>query len=122
MDIIPHGDERALWIKDLDAVRLAVHDIDLLVGVNGDVVWPDELAGINAWSPPGKFVLAGPRIHVDPRIAIAIGHVDVAGARPDRGRRWPVERFTAPLCRWGVTFADFQELIAARGELLDCMN
>src|SRR6266704_3324441 len=122
MDIIPHGDEGALRIKELDAVSLAVHDIDLLVLVNGDIVRPDELAGINARAPPGKFVLACTRIHVDTGVAIAIGHVDVARARPDSGRRWPVERFAAPLVSRGVTFADFQHLVAVRGKLLDRMN
>jgi hypothetical protein len=84
MDIIPHGDEGALRIKDLDAVRLAVHDIDLVVVVNGDIVRPDELAGINTRASPGKFVRACPRIHVDPGVAIAIRHVHFASARSDR--------------------------------------
>ena len=80
---------------------------EAVVLVNGDIVRTDELARINARATPGKFVLARPRIHVDARVAIAVGHVHIASAWPDRRRRGPVERVATPFFRGRVAGADF---------------
>jgi hypothetical protein len=48
MDIVPHGDEFAIGVKYLDAMRLSVSDVNIVVLVNDHVMRSDELARVDA--------------------------------------------------------------------------
>src|SRR5688572_24868059 len=58
VNIVPHRDVGALWVKELDAVTFSVDHIDGVVTVHCDVVWTDKLPGVDAGTPPGALVLA----------------------------------------------------------------
>ena len=52
MDIIPHRHELAVGIEYLDAMRLAIGDVDVLIAIDHHVMRPNELAGIDARFTP----------------------------------------------------------------------
>ena len=88
VDVVPHGDEPARGVEDLDAVGLPVGHVDALVRADDDVVGADELAGVDAGAAPGQLVLALGREDVDCGVAIAVGDVELAGPGHDGGGRW----------------------------------
>ena len=119
VDVVPHFQEVAVGVKELDAVALPVNDINPLVLVEGDVVGSDELAGVNAGFAPGELVLPLRAVHVDAGVAVAVGDVDVAVAGSDGGGGGAVEGLAAPAGGGMVFFADFHQLFAGDAELLD---
>ena len=122
MDVVPHRDKAALRIEQLDAVRFPIHDIDGIVGVDGNIVWPNELASVNAWTAPGEFVGPGPRIDMNPGVAIAVGDLDVPIGGHDGCRGRPVKRGAAPLGRRMIARANLHHLLALGRELLNGMD
>src|SRR6266446_844775 len=122
MDVVPHSDKVALRIEQLDAVRFPIHYIDGIVGIDGNIVWPNELARVNAGTAPGAFVGPGPRINMNPGVAIAVGDVDVPIAVHDGCRGRPVKRGAAPLgCRL-IARANLHHPLARGRELLNGMD
>src|SRR5580692_5665581 len=74
----------AVAVEHLDAMVLAVGDIDPAVGVGDDVVDDVELAGIGAGFTPTFNQLAVGRVLMHASIAVAVGDVDLA-LRRQRG-------------------------------------
>ena len=72
VDVVPHGDEIASGVEDLNPVGFSVNHVDPIVAVNGNVVGSYELAWVYARTTPGELVLTGPGVYVDARIAVAI--------------------------------------------------
>ena len=79
IDIVPHGEEFAFGVEDLDAVVFTVGDIHPILSVGRNVMWDKELPWPNAWLAPGEEQAAIRRVFMHPRIVIAVGHVDVVG-------------------------------------------
>src|SRR6516162_233427 len=71
----------AVAVEHLDAVVLAVGDIDPAIRVTADVVRDVELAGIGAGFAPRHQELAVRRVFVDAGIAIAVGDIDLLPRR-----------------------------------------
>ena len=78
MDIVPHCDELSVGVEDLNAMGLAVGNVDLVVRVYDHVVGPHELAGVDSRLPPREHVLAISRILVHTRVAVSVADEDVA--------------------------------------------
>ena len=72
VDVVPHCDEIALGVKDLDPMGFSVNHVDPIVAVDGNVVGSYELAWVYAWTTPGELVLTGPGVYVDARISVAV--------------------------------------------------
>src|SRR5919198_3292617 len=77
MDVVPHGDELAVGIEHLDAMGLAVGDVDAIVLVDDDVMRADELAGVDARFAPRQDMLTIGGELVDAAVAVAIGDVQM---------------------------------------------
>ena len=114
VQIIPLRLVLAVAVEHLDAVVLAVGDIDPAVGVGDDVVDDVELAGIGARLAPGLYQLAVGRVFVHAGIAVAVRHVDLA-LRRQRGVGAAVERLAAHEGRGLVGNADGQQHLAVGG-------
>jgi hypothetical protein len=82
--IVPLGIVSFVSIKDLDAVILTIRDINLTISVATNVVWQVELPRIAAGFAPGKQQFTIWRVFVNPCVAIAIGHIDIAIGRQSR--------------------------------------
>jgi hypothetical protein len=54
INIIPHSEEFAFGVEDLDAVVLTVGDIHPILRVGRNVMWDKELPWPNAWLAPGE--------------------------------------------------------------------
>ena len=52
MDVIPHRHELAVGVEHLDAMRLTIGDVDVVIAIDHHVMRPDELAGVDARFPP----------------------------------------------------------------------
>ena len=53
--VVPHGDEVAFGVENLNSVGFPVHHVDLVIGVDGDIVGPDELAGVDSGAAPREL-------------------------------------------------------------------
>jgi hypothetical protein len=84
----------AVAIKDLDAVVLAVGDVDPAVGVAADVVRKVELAGVDARFAPGEERARVRRVFVDPRIPVSVRDIEIVLGR-NGGVRAAVKRLPA---------------------------
>ncbi len=111
MQVIPLRLVFAVAVEHLDAVVLAVGDIDETVGVGCDVVDDVELAGIGARFAPGLDQSAVGREFVDAGIAVTVRDVDFALGR-ERGVGAAVERLAAHEGRRLVRDADRQQHFA----------
>ena len=84
----------AYTLEDLDAVVLAVGDVDPAVGVAGDVVRQAELAFADTGRAPREEMCPVGRVLVDPRVAVAVGDVDVPSGESavcvQRWNGWPL--------------------------------
>ena len=78
MHVDPLRLELAVAGADLDAVVLAVGDVDPAVGFAADVVGDVELARIGARLAPREEQLAVRRELVHARVAVAVGDVEIA--------------------------------------------
>src|SRR6266511_5251702 len=72
MDVVPHGDELAVGIEHLDAMGLAVGDVDAIVLVDDDIMRPDELARIDAGLAPRQDEPALGSEFVEAAVAISV--------------------------------------------------
>src|SRR5262245_61974492 len=72
MNVVPHGDELAVGVEDLDAMGLSVGDIDVIVAVDDDIVRPDELAGVDTRLAPRQDESARWGAVVDAAVAVAV--------------------------------------------------
>src|SRR6516162_8116881 len=72
MQIVPLGLELAVAVEHLDAVVLAVGNVDPTVGVAADVVRNVELAGVGPRLAPRHQQLAVRGVFVNPRVAVAV--------------------------------------------------
>src|SRR5215831_12094939 len=79
MDVVPHGDELAVGVEHLDAMGLAVGDVDAVLAVDDHVVGANELAGIDAGLAPREDVAAVGGELVDAAVAVAVRDVEVPG-------------------------------------------
>ena len=91
VEVTPGLDEPAVPVEQLDPVVLAVRHQHPVRPVDPDRVRRGELARPGAGPPPGRHVLARGREAVDRRVAVAVGHVDLA-VRRDRHVGRVVER------------------------------
>src|SRR5215468_9309719 len=78
MDIVPHGNELAVWVKDLDAMALPIRDVDVVIFVDNHIVRPDELARIDARRAPGEQVPPLRGEFMDPGVPVAIRDIQMA--------------------------------------------
>lgn len=78
MQVVPLRLVFAVAVEYLDAVVLAVGNIDEAVGVGCNIVDDVELAGIGAGFAPGLQQLAVGRIFVDAGIAVAVRDVNLS--------------------------------------------
>ncbi len=81
MHVIPLGLETTLAVEHLDAVVLAVGNVDPAVLIATDVVDDVELAWLRARFAPREQQPAVRRIFVNPSVAVAVGDVQVAARR-----------------------------------------
>ena len=93
-DVAPGGLEPAVAVEHLHAVVLAVGDVDPAIGIAMDVVRQVEFALADAAFAPGGQVFPVGRVLVDLRVAVAVGHVDLA-LRRQRGVGAAAERLPA---------------------------
>src|SRR5262245_49300347 len=77
MDIVPHGNELAVRVKDLDTMAFPIRDVDVVIFVDDHIVRPDELARINARRAPGEQVPALGGEFMDPGVAVAIRDIQM---------------------------------------------
>ena len=70
-------------------------------------------------SPHENLYPPSAAVHVDARVSVTVGDVDIAVARPNRGGRRTVERLAAPPGGGMVLLADFHQFFAGNAELLD---
>src|SRR5690606_8285544 len=97
----PLGHESALRVEHLDALILAVGDVDLVATVDGDEMDDGERAGPGSGLPPGAQQRAIGCEAMDAAIAIAVRNVDLAVRREgDAGRH--VEGPPVQRRRWHV--------------------
>src|SRR2546426_7232627 len=91
LDVRPLAEILALGAEDLDAIILAVADIDAAVGAHRDAVGEIELAGPGSRDAPGALALPRRREAVDAAVAVPVADVEIAlGADGQVGR--PIER------------------------------
>src|SRR5438128_10747304 len=81
MQVLPLGLELTVSIEHLDAVVLAVSNIDPAIGVTADVVNDVEFAFPGAGLTPRQHKLSVGRVFVDPRIAVPVRDVHIALGR-----------------------------------------
>ena len=79
IDVVPHGEEFAFGVEDLDAVVFAVGDIDPVLDIRRNIVRDIKLTRRDPRLTPGEEQSAIGRVLVYPRVAVAIGDVDVVG-------------------------------------------
>ena len=72
VNVIPHGNEVAFGVEDLDPVGFTVYHVHLIVAVDSDVVRSDELTGVYARFTPGEFVLTLGGVDVDTGVAVTV--------------------------------------------------
>src|SRR5215471_16616160 len=89
VQIVPLCLVLAVAVEHLHAMILPVGHIDPAIGIAGDVVRNIEFAWIRARRTPGEQQLAVRRVFVRSRVAIAVGHIDVA-PRGHRGVSAPM--------------------------------
>ncbi len=77
VEVVPLRLVFAVAVEDLDAVVLAVGDVDPAIRVAADIVDDVELAGIGAGLAPRHNKLAVRRIFMHARIAVAVRDVDL---------------------------------------------
>ena len=116
VQIVPLRLVLAVAVEHLDAVVLAVGDIDPAVGVGADVVHDVELAGVGAGLAPRHQQFAVRRIFVHPGIAVAVGDVDLAFRR-QRGVGAAVERLAAHIGRRLAGHAELEQHLAVRASI-----
>src|SRR6266852_9581979 len=92
--VVPLRLELAVAVEHLDAMVLAVGDVDPPVRVAADVVRDVELARVGAGLTPRAEQRAVRRVLVHARVAIAVGDVEIALWRQRRVRA-PVKRLAA---------------------------
>ncbi len=114
MHVVPLRLVFAVAVEHLDAVVLAVGDIDPAIRVAAHIVGDVELAGIGAGLAPCHQQLAVGRIFVDARIAVAVGDVDLALRRQCRVGA-AVERLAAHIGRGLAGDAEGQQHPALEG-------
>src|SRR5919197_401982 len=119
MDVVPHGDEPAVGIEYLDAMGLAIGDVDAIVFVDDDVMRTDELARVDARFAPRQDMPAIGGEFVDADITVAVGDVQVCGDTRHRHVGGAVKGFALPFgCRL-VGTAQGHQMLAFRGEFLN---
>src|SRR5687768_14494812 len=72
IDVVPHGQELAFVAEDLDALVLAVGDIDAVLGIACDVVRNTKVTWRDAGLTPGEEQATIRGILMHPRVAVAI--------------------------------------------------
>src|SRR5262252_7044831 len=78
VQVVPLRLVLAVAVEHLHAMVLAIGHIHPAVGIAGDVVRDVELARIGAGTAPGEEQPSIRRVFVHARIAIAVGHINVA--------------------------------------------
>ena len=106
-------------LKNLDAVVLAVADVQVAVAVGGDVVDDVELAGVGARSAPRLDQLAVRRVFVDAAVAVPVGDEQAAVRGVDGDVSASVEGITAVQLRRFVRDADGHDDLAVQRALPD---
>src|SRR6266487_278213 len=117
VEIVPLALIPALAVEDLDAVVLAIRDVDEPVAIGDEVVGQVEVSRIGAGLTPRHHVLAVGRGLVHTRVAIAVGDEEVAALRADGHVRGAVEGLAALEGGGLVGVTDGQEMLALRSEL-----
>ncbi len=116
VQIVPLRLVLAVAVEHLDAVVLAIGDIDPAIGVGADVVHDVELARVGAGAAPRHQQFAVGRVFVHPGVAIAVGDVDLAFRR-QCGVGTAVERFAAHIGRRLPGYAELQQHFAVERAL-----
>src|SRR4030095_12186267 len=83
MDVVPHGDKFAVWVKDLDTMAFPIRDVDVVIFVDDHIVRPDKLTRIDARRAPGEQVPPLRGKFMDSTVAIAIWAIQMPRARRD---------------------------------------
>ena len=110
------ADEFSVLIEDLDAVVLAVADVDESFGIDPDGVGEIELGFAGAFFAPGEFEFSFWIGADDPGVAVAVGDEYVAVLRKgDVSGLVEVAR----VCSFDVAFAESEERFAYRAEFND---
>jgi hypothetical protein len=118
VQVVPLRLVPAVAVEHLHAVVLAVGHVDPAVGIAGDVVRDVELARIGAGGAPGEQELAVGRVFVHARIAVAVGHVDVA-LRRHRGVGAAMKRLPAHVGRRLAGDAEGEQHLSVARALAD---
>src|SRR5579864_2914538 len=92
VQIVPLRLPFAVAVENLDAMVLAVGDVNPAVGVTANIVRDVELAGVGAGLAPGREELAARRVFVDAGVAVAVGDVEEVALRRQSGVGAAVER------------------------------
>ena len=112
VEVVPLRLVLAVAVEHLYPVVLSVGDIDPAIGIGADVVHDVELPGVGAGLAPRHQQFPVGRIFVDARIAVAVGHIDVA-VRGQRGMGAAVERLAAHIGRRLAGNAELEQHLAA---------
>src|SRR5947208_10935088 len=121
MQVLPLGLELTVSIEDLDAVVLAVSNIDPAIGVTADVVNDVEFAFAGAGLTPRQHTLSVGRVFVDPRIAVPVRDIDIALGRQRRVRT-AMKRLAAHIGRRLARHAELQQDFAVERDLAHKMS
>src|ERR1051326_1341017 len=120
MQVVPLGLVLAVAVEHLHAMILAIGHIDPAIGIAGDVARDVELARIGAGPAPRQQQFAVRRVFVHARIAITVGHVDVA-LRRHGGMGAAMERLAAHVRRRLAGDTQGQQDLSLQGALADRM-
>lgn len=115
---VPLLDEFAVGVKDLDTLILAIPDVDAALIVDGDAVRQIKFAGAGSELSPRLEIIAIAIKLYDARIAVTIGHVNVAV--PGEGHVGGLVEQPVCFCA-GVDSAENQQDVAGGIEFEDEM-
>ena len=118
MHVVPLRLVLALAVEHLDAVVLAVGHVHPAVGVAADVVGNVELAGVGAGLTPREDRRPVRRELVHPRVAVAVGHVEIA-LRRQGGVCAAIERLAAHVGPGGPGNSYREQHLALEGAMPD---
>src|SRR5438445_39192 len=118
MDVVPHGNEFAVRVKDLDTMAFPICDVDVVLVVDDHIMRPDELARIDARRAPGEQVPPLWGEFMDSAIAIAIRDIQMPSDRRYCHVRRTVEGIALPFGGRIIGAAQSHEQLAIQGKFL----
>src|SRR5215471_7400859 len=118
MDVVPHGNELAVRVKDLDAMAFPTRDVDVVLVVDDHIVRPDELPRIDARRAPGEQVPPLRGEFMDSAVAIAVRDIQMPRDWRYRHMGWPVEGIALPFRGRIIGAAQGHKQLAIQGKFL----